>query len=255
MRSTRTTSRQRPLARVTGLGPHSAASGAPASTALARRRSPALRAAASALIERRLAGADLAEPRQRLRVHGVRLRLAGGVAELRELLGGGGDRVGRGLQLLRRGQRGELAREAGVPGAQTRGSRRRTAPSSSIAFGRRPDVAGREQRLAPVERELGARRIAGVEAIDRAAEQARRERRRRRARARAGRRPRAAAPRARRALRPASSSGPSSRRCWCACSRCQPIVSSCSGASPTCASIQSARRACSSARVPLSRRR
>ena len=48
MRSTRTTSRHRPLARVTGLGPDNAASGAPASTAFTRRSSPARRAAASA---------------------------------------------------------------------------------------------------------------------------------------------------------------------------------------------------------------
>jgi hypothetical protein len=48
MRSTRTTSRQRPLARVTGLGPHSAASGAIASTVFARLRSSTRRAAASA---------------------------------------------------------------------------------------------------------------------------------------------------------------------------------------------------------------
>ena len=84
MRSTRTTSRQRPLARVTGLGPQSAASGAPASTALARRRSPRAARRGERAVERGLAGADLAEPRQRMRVHGVRLRLAGGVAGRRE---------------------------------------------------------------------------------------------------------------------------------------------------------------------------
>ncbi len=48
MRNTRTTSRQRPLARVTGLGPHRAAGGASARIVLARRGSPAPRAAASA---------------------------------------------------------------------------------------------------------------------------------------------------------------------------------------------------------------
>ena len=55
-------------------------------------------------------------------------------------------------------------------------SRAQKRPSSSIAPAAGPDVAGGEQRLAPVERELGARRIVGVEPIDRAAEQARRER-------------------------------------------------------------------------------
>ena len=49
-------------------------------------------------------------------------------------------------------------------------------PSSSIARAAGADVAGGEQRLAPVERELGARRIRRVEPIERAAEQARRER-------------------------------------------------------------------------------
>ena len=48
MRRTRTTSRHRPLARVTGFGPQRAATGAPARIAVARRRSPARRAAASA---------------------------------------------------------------------------------------------------------------------------------------------------------------------------------------------------------------
>ena len=71
------------------------------------------------LVERRLARADLAEPRQRLRVDEVRLRLAGGVAERGQLFGRGGDRVGRRVQRLRRGQHGELAGEAGVPGAET----------------------------------------------------------------------------------------------------------------------------------------
>ena len=84
MRSTRTTSRQRPLARVTGLGPHSAASGAPASTAFARRRSSRAPGGGERAVERGLAGADLAEPRERERVHRVGLRLAGGVARRRE---------------------------------------------------------------------------------------------------------------------------------------------------------------------------
>ena len=56
------------------------------------------------LVERRLAGAHLAEARQRLGVHRVRLGLAGGVAERGQSVGGGGDRVGGALQRLRRGQ-------------------------------------------------------------------------------------------------------------------------------------------------------
>ncbi len=124
MRSTRTTSRQRPLARVTGLGPHSAASGAPASTALARRRSCAAAGRGERAVERGLAGADLAEPRERERVHRVRLRFAGGVARRRQLVGRRRDRVGGGAQRLRIGEHGELAGEAGVPRAQALRARR-----------------------------------------------------------------------------------------------------------------------------------
>ena len=69
-----------------------------------------------------------------------------------------------------------------------------------------------------------------VEALDGAAEQIggqREGRRRQRAPAGGGESRR---PRARRARCPSASSGPSSRRSWCACSRCQPMVSSCSAA-------------------------
>ena len=72
---------------------------------------------------------------------------------------------------------------------------------------RRADVAGGEQRLAPVERQIGARRIRRVEPIERAAEQARRRAAGRRARARAGRPPRGSAPRARRGRGRARRSG------------------------------------------------
>ena len=70
------------------------------------------------LIERRLARADLAEPRQRLRVDEVRLGLAGGILQRGEVARRGADPVGRRVQRLGRGQHGELAREAGVPGAR-----------------------------------------------------------------------------------------------------------------------------------------
>ena len=127
------------------------------------------------LVERRLARAHLAEPRERLRVHRVRLRLAGGVAQPGELLRRFGDGVGGGLQFLRRRQHRELAREAGLPRAQAI-----VVCGEAIERGDRgscgADVAGREQRLAPVEREIGAGGIVRVEPTDRAAEQARRER-------------------------------------------------------------------------------
>ena len=172
MRSTRTTSRQRPLARVTGLGPHSAASGAPASTVFARRRIARACAPPRAPVERRLARADLAEPRERLRVHEVRLRLAGGVAERGQLPGRG-----------RRPPPPSSCRFCGavsavscpakqVCQARSRASVRSEAVELLDRRRRRTDVAGREQRLAPVERELGARGVVGLEALERAAEQA-----------------------------------------------------------------------------------
>ena len=107
-------------------------------------------------IESRLARADLAETRQRLRVHEVRLRLAGCVAESGQRLGRCRDGVRRRMQRLRRGEHGELAREAGVPCAQS--LRVGGEAAELVDRGRSgPDVAGGEQRLAPVEREIGAR--------------------------------------------------------------------------------------------------
>ena len=63
-------------------------------------------------VERRLARADLAEARERRRVHRVGLRLAGGVARRREVGRRGRDRVGGGAERLRIGEHGELAGEA-----------------------------------------------------------------------------------------------------------------------------------------------
>ena len=172
MRSTRTTSRQRPLARVTGLGPHSAASGTPVSTALAIVTAPG---GGERAVERGFGRPDLAETPERDRVHEVGLRLAGGVAGRHELLGRGRDRIGGGAERLRIGERGALAGKAGVPRPQANrvggeppelGDRRR----------RGADVAGGEQRLAPVERQIGARGVRDVEPLERASEQARRER-------------------------------------------------------------------------------
>ena len=126
-------------------------------------------------VERGLAGADLAETRERERVHGVGLRLAGGVARRRQLVRRGRDRVGGGAQRLRIGEHGELAGEAGVPRAQAIRAAGEAAELGDRAR-RRADVAGGEQRLAPVEREIGARGIRRVEPIERASEQARRQR-------------------------------------------------------------------------------
>src|SRR5262249_59810306 len=84
-------------------------------------RAPVARRAGSRqrFVERALGGTDLAEPRQRLGVHRVRLRLAGRIAELRQVLGGGGDGVGGRLQRPGRGEYRQLAGEAGVPRPET----------------------------------------------------------------------------------------------------------------------------------------
>ena len=69
-------------------------------------------------VERGLTGPDLAETRQRNRVHEVSLGFAGGVARRRERVGRGRDRVDGGVQRLRIGERGALADETRVPRAQ-----------------------------------------------------------------------------------------------------------------------------------------
>jgi hypothetical protein len=122
-------------------------------------------------VERRLAGADLAESRERQRVHRMRLRLARAVAGRRQVRRRGGDCVDRGMERLRVGEHGELAGEARVPGAQPRRAGREAAELVE-RFRGRADVAGGEERLAPVERQVGATGIGRVEPIERAAEQA-----------------------------------------------------------------------------------
>ena len=224
------------------------------------------------LIERRLAGADLAEPRQRQRVHQVRLRLAGGVAERREL-----------LRPRRRPRRPSAckpcgavstvswpvkqvcqARRRAVGGRRGRGPVGRTAVSRTLRQRSREAASSRSPPRADVAGGSSASHQSSASSARAGSSASRRSMARPSRLAASGTSSRASARRpaaARRCaarsprLRPCASSGPSSRRSWCACSRCQPMVSSCSAASPTCASIQSARCSCSSARVPLSRRR
>ena len=126
-------------------------------------------------VERGLGRADLAEARQRERVHRVRLRLAGGVTGRRQLVGRGRNRVGGGAQRLRIGEDGELTGKAGVPGPQA--VRTGGEPSELVDCTRcRADLASRQQRFAPVEGQIGAGRIGSVEPRERASEQARCER-------------------------------------------------------------------------------
>jgi hypothetical protein len=136
--------------------------------------------------------------------------------------------------------------------ARRRAESPRGGPSSSIA---RSPCRLRPRRAAPRTSRARARRARHPTArAGRARGRAgSRRRARRRARARGGPPPRDTALRARRA-HARRVERPSSRRCWCACSRCQPIVSSCARRRrPSDHPVRE--RACSSARVFLSRRR
>ena len=101
----------------------------------------------------------------------MRLRLARGVTGGRQRGGCGFHRFGAGAQRLRIGEHGELALEAGVPRAQAVGIGDESAQLGNRAH-RIGDVAGREQRLAPIEREVGARGIGRLEQGERALEKA-----------------------------------------------------------------------------------
>ena len=81
MRSTRTTSRQRPLARVTGLGPHRAAGGRLGEDGVGEAAVAGAAGRGEGGVERPLGGADLPEPLEREGVDVVRLGLAGEVAD------------------------------------------------------------------------------------------------------------------------------------------------------------------------------
>ena len=213
MRSTRTTSRQRPLARVTGLGPQSAASGAPGehrvgAAAVARARRAAASAWSSAPRTRRPGRAGPAPARARRapwprrRRRRPRAGLDGGAAT---------------ASAVSRSRSGAV-RTASWPAKQVchaarRADRRRSARAASTARRATVDVARGEQRLAPVE--LRARRAPGRRASRRSSarpEQARRERQVVALRARAGRRRRGARAARSPSARPCSSSGPSSRQ-------------------------------------------
>ena len=177
MRSTRTTSRQRPLARVTGLGPQSAASGAPASTALARRRSPARRAAASA----RSSAASQAPtlPRRASACACTECALASPAASPSAASVAAAAATASAVACSAWDAVSTASWPAkqvchGARGVPSRAAKRAELVDRAAAAG--PDVARGEQRLAPVERQVGARRIVGVEPVERAPEQARRER-------------------------------------------------------------------------------
>ena len=77
--SSRTTSRHRPPARGTGLGPQNAASGAFASTAFTRRCSPARRAAVRASSKAISQSADSPQPSEAAGPHSVRLGFPCGI--------------------------------------------------------------------------------------------------------------------------------------------------------------------------------
>ena len=174
IRSTRTTSRQRPLARVTGLGPPERGD---RGTGEHRVRTPTVLRAPRGrerAVERGLGGPDLAEPAERGRLHGMRLRLAGGVPRRDQRLGRRRHRLCRRTQRLRFRQHGPV-RKAGVPCPQTVGARGET-PELVDRGARGADVAARQQRLAPIQDQIGPRCVSGFQPIDRAAEKARGDR-------------------------------------------------------------------------------
>ena len=118
MRSSRTTSRQRPPARVTGPGPHRAATGATPSTAMTRPAVVHRPGRAEGAVELGLALGDAAEAGQHPGQHEVGLGLAGPVVE-RGQRGGrvAGDPLGL-PQPVGVGQRGALGGEARRPGLE-----------------------------------------------------------------------------------------------------------------------------------------
>ena len=125
-------------------------------------------------VERRFGCAEPAQARQRGGVNGVRLGLARGIARRRERRCGRRRRLRGGAQRLGVGEHGELRREARVPRAQALRARRETRELLHRPA-REPDFARGEQRLAPIEREVGARRVGGVETLERAPDEVGRE--------------------------------------------------------------------------------
>ncbi len=92
IRNKRITSRQRPPARGTGLGPHKAANGAAPSAALTRRRSPDARAATNARSSSASASPTRPNPANNPRTHLTRLGLARAVTQRGERNRGRGRR-------------------------------------------------------------------------------------------------------------------------------------------------------------------
>ena len=106
-------------------------------------------------------------------MHVMGLRLARDVASGGQHLGRSGHGLGARAQRLRIGERGELTREAGVPRAQALGVSGEAAELGDRPRRRGAHVARTEQRLAPVDGQLGARGVGVAETIERAPEQVR----------------------------------------------------------------------------------
>ena len=120
IRRTRTTSRQRPLARVTGLGPQSAARGRSARTASTRRRSSHGPRRGERPVEGLLGGTDPAQAFEREGVDVVGPRLAAAVAHGAQDGGRRPDRRDDLGQALGLGEHREQALVGGVPGGPAR---------------------------------------------------------------------------------------------------------------------------------------
>ena len=256
MRRRRTTSRQRPPARATGLGPNSAAWGAAPRTAVTRRRSSTARAAPSARSSSTSASPTRPEAREQPGPHLVGLGLAGPVAELlQHLRRAGRERLGA-HEPVGIGEPDELGLEALGPGAE-RGIVAGLGAQFLHERSRRRDVARREHALARDQQQVGTRGGVGLG-----------EQRERAARERAGRGEVVAAERAiggastaarRRGAR-ARSRGRRRSRARCGSGRpARSGTRSTASCSPmrfaAAASVHTATRSCSSARVVLSSRR
>ena len=158
MRCIRTTSRHRPPALGTGLGPHSAALGAAPSAAVICRWSPPCRAAISASKRSTSRVADPAESGPGARAHPVCLGQPRGIPATAELVDGALQSCVDLQQSLRVGVDDELAPVARRPRRQ-----RLAGDAVEVVDERRTggDVAGGKEGFAADEQQLGVDRLVG----------------------------------------------------------------------------------------------
>ena len=126
-------------------------------------------------VQGRLGRTHPPQPRQRQRVHVVRLRLATHVADGLHGIRHGCDRLDDVGETLRLGEHRELGNERGVPGHQPRVTDRACGQRVD-GMARDPDLTRGEQGFAPFELQVGATRVVAVEPVERPPEQSCRDR-------------------------------------------------------------------------------